>query len=309
MNLVKSLVRLILVAFLPSAFAANHPVALFYMTDSPNSIRDFFAHSSQIDLLVPTWYQVDENGLVTGAPEPAVLAQAQSEKLPIMPIVALFNKRSFHVLATSATAQAQMNAALIRECKLHGYTGFQFDLENVEWTDRDALSAMVKTTANALHAAGLQLSIATVPNAPGYPGSGGFAKWIYTDWRGAYDLAAIAKSVDLVCLMTYDQNTHWTEPGPVAGWQWTVDNMKYALPVVPKERLSLGIPLYDYHWYTGAPIVSPPAIPGDNPVEKPNPTADYISYDDSMQLAQDWDGKVQWDADDHSAWFYIYRDQ
>ncbi len=123
MNFVKSLFWLILVAYLPSAFAANHPVALFYMTDSPNSIRDFFAHSSQIDLLVPTWYQVDENGLVTGAPEPAVLAQAQSEKLPVMPIVALFNKRSFHLLATSSTAQAQMNAALIRECKLHGYVG------------------------------------------------------------------------------------------------------------------------------------------------------------------------------------------
>jgi spore germination protein YaaH len=226
-----------------------------------------------------------------------------------MPIVALFNKRSFHVLATSATAQAQMNAALIRECKLHGYTGFQFDLENVEWTDRDALSAMVKTTADALHAAGLQLSIATVPNAPGYPGSGGFAKWIYTDWRGAYDLAAIAKSVDLVCLMTYDQNTRWTTPGPVAGWQWTVDNLNYALQFVPKEKLSLGIPVYGYHWYTGAPIITPSAREGELPTEKPNPTADYIGTPDALQLAHDWNGKIQWDAEDHSAWFYFYRDQ
>jgi spore germination protein YaaH len=305
----KHLAWLFLAAFLPAAFAASRPVALFYMTSDPKSIRDFFAHSSQIDLLVPTWYQVDENGLVTGAPEPAALAQAQSEKLPIMPIVALFNKRSFHVLATSATAQAQMNAALIRECKLHGYTGFQFDLENVEWTDRDALSAMVKTTANALHAAGLQLSIATVPNAPGYPGSGGFAKWIYTDWRGAYDLAAIAKSVDLVCLMTYDQNTRWTTPGPVAGWQWTVDNLNYALQFVPKEKLSLGIPVYGYHWYTGAPIITPPAREGELPTEKPNPTADYIGTPDALQLAHDWNGKIQWDAEDHSAWFYFYRDQ
>jgi spore germination protein YaaH len=305
----KRLLFLLAAMLAPSAFAAKAPVALFYLTSDPGAIRDFYAHSSQIDLLVPTWYQVDENGLVTGAPEPAVLARAQSEKLAVMPIVAMFNKKGFHQLAMNGKAQEQMNAALIRECKMHGYTGFQFDIENVDYLDRDALSALVKTTADALHAAGLQLSIATVPNAPGYPGSGAFAKWIYTDWRGAYDLAALGKSVDLLCLMTYDQNTHWTEPGPVAGWQWTVDNMKYALQVVPKEKLSLGIPLYGYHWYTGAPIVSPPAIPGDNPVEKPNPTADYISYDDSMQLAQDWDGKVQWDADDHSAWFYIYRDQ
>jgi len=305
----KRVLLLLLVFISPAAFAANHPVALFYLTNDPTSIRDFFAHSSQIDLLVPTWYQVDENGLVTGAPEPAVLEQARSEKLPVMPIVALFNKTKFHLLATNPAAQAQMNEALIRECKLHGYVGFQFDLENVSWTDRDALSALVKTTADALHAAGLELSIATVPNAPGYPGSGGFAKWIYTDWRGAYDLAALAKSVDLICLMTYDQNTRWTTPGPVAGWQWTVDNMKYALQFVPKDKLSLGIPVYGYHWFAGAPIVEPPAKPGEPPVEKPNPTADYIGAPDAELLARDWGGKIQWDANDHTAWFYIDRDQ
>ena len=42
--------------------------------------------------------------------------------------------------------------------------------------------------------------------------------------------------------MTYDQNTRWTMPGPVAGWQWTVENLDYALQFVPKEKLSLGIP-------------------------------------------------------------------
>jgi spore germination protein YaaH len=67
------------VASQTAAAQGTRPVALFYMTNDPNSIRDFFAHSSQIDLLVPTWYQVDENGLVTGAPEPAVLAQAKSD--------------------------------------------------------------------------------------------------------------------------------------------------------------------------------------------------------------------------------------
>lgn len=305
----KRLFFLLFVFMAPAAFAANHPVALFYMTNDPTSIRDFFAHSSQIDILVPTWYQVDENGLVTGAPEPAVLEQAQHEKLPVMPIVGLFNKASFHLLAANPAAQAEMNQALIRECKLHGYVGFQFDLENILWTERDALSTLVKRTADALHEAGFKLSIATVPNAPGYPGSGGFAKWIYTDWRGAYDLAALAKSVDLLCLMTYDQNTRWTEPGPVAGWQWTLDNMNYALQFVPKDKLSLGIPVYGYHWYAAAPTLSPPAVPGEPPIEKPNPTGDYIGAPDAELLARDWGGKIQWDADDHTAWFYINRDQ
>ena len=295
---------LLLCVFLAATHVHAQPVALFYLTSSPDSIRSFLAHSTQIDLLVPTWYQVDENGLVTGAPEPIVLKRARDEKLPVMPIIALFNKKSFHVLATSPSAQAEMNAAMIRECKLHGYTGFQFDFENIDWTDRDLLTALVKASADALHGAGLQLSIATVPNAPGYPGEGAFAKWIYTDWRGAYDIAAIAKYVDLVCLMTYDQHTRWTMPGPVAGWQWTIDNLNYALATVPKEKLSLGIPLYGYHWYAGAPTKD--VATG---VEKPNPTADYIGTPNALQLAEAYGGKIQWDAEDHSAWFYFTRDQ
>ena len=274
------------------------------MTNGASSVNSFLAHSKQIDLLVPTWYDVDANGLVTGAPNDLVMNRAQSEKLPVMPIVAMFNKKGFHSFANDPAAQDRMNQALIRECKLHGYVGFQFDFENIDWIDRDALSALVKMSAEVLHKEGLQLSIATVPNAPGYPGSGGFAKWIYTNWRGAYDLAAIGKYVDLVCLMTYDQHTRWTTPGPVAGWQWTVDNMEYALKVVPREKLSLGIPLYGYHWFTGAPTVD--KTTGD---EKPNPEAEYIGTPNALLLAQEYGGKPEWDAEDHSAYFYFYRDQ
>jgi spore germination protein YaaH len=281
------------------------PVALFYLGTNPDSVRSFMAHSRQIGLLVPTWYEVDENGLVYGEPDPKVLEIAHGEKLPVMPILALFNKKRFTELSGNEAAQQRMNEAMIRECRLHGYTGFQFDFENIAWTDRDALTALVRRSADALHKAGLQLSIATVPNAPGYPaGKSGFAKWIYADWRGAYDIAELGKSVDLLCLMTYDQNTRWTTPGPVAGWQWTLDNLDYALKVVPREKLSLGIPLYGYHWYTGEPIVD--KATGD---EKPNPSADYINALDAEQLAEAYKGKIEWDSVDHSAYFWFYRDQ
>jgi len=294
---------LVFVLFTSSCLRAQ-PVALFYMTESPGSIRSFLAHSAKIGLLVPTWYQVDENGLVTGGPDPTVLTTARQEDLPVMPIVALFNLKKFHSLAGNVPAQQQMNQALLREARLHGYVGFQFDFENVSYLDRDGLNAVVERSAEALHQAGLKLTIATVPNAPGYPGQGGFAKWIYTDWRGAYDLATLAKYVDLICLMTYDQHTRWTTPGPVAGWQWTLDNLDYALKSVPKQKLSLGIPLYGYHWYAGAPSIDPTSGQAS-----PNPVADSIGAPDALQLAAAYGAKPDWDPLDHTAFFYFYRDQ
>ncbi|MGH9587817.1 MAG: glycosyl hydrolase family 18 protein [Acidobacteriaceae bacterium] len=300
-RLIQFLCFILFVAGAVSARAQKQPVALFYMTNNPDSVRSFLEHSAKISIVVPTWYSVDGSGLVTGAPNPEVMRVAREQRVPVMPIIGSTGKTAFHTLLGSSAAQQAMLASLLQQAKLNGYIGFQFDFEDISWTDRDALSNMVAASAIALHKAGLKLSIATVPNAPGYAGSGPFARWIYSDWRGAYDLKALAKSVDLICLMTYDQHTRWTTPGPVAGWQWTLDNLKYALQFVPPQKLSLGIPLYGYHWYTGNPVTKDST--------RPNATADYISDPDAMLLAKEYNGVPQWDPVDHTAWFYIYRDQ
>jgi len=291
-------------AALPS-YAQQPPKSLFYMTRDASSVRSFLAHADKIDLLVPGWYGVDSSGLVSGGPNPLVLETARQHHVPIMPLVVNsgFVQDEFHKLLVSPAAHQQLLAALLRACQVNGYTGFQLDFENVNWTDRDALSGLVSELAIAFHKEHLQLTIATVPNAPGNPGEGGFSAWIYQNWRGAYDLKALAESVDLICLMTYDQHTVWTVPGPVAGWGWTTANIDYALKIVPPGKLSLGIPLYGYHWFAGTPIKGV-----DKTGDKPNPSAEYISTEDALDLARAYHGHLEWDAADRYAWFYFYRD-
>lgn len=298
------LLFLLLFATVSGAYA-QRPKSLFYLTRDPNSVRSFLAHANKVDILVPAWYAVDADGLVSGGPDPLVLETARQHHVSVMPIVVNlnFNQESFHKFLGSPSAHQQMLEVLLRACKENKYTGIQFDFENIHWTDRDALSALVAEAANALHHEGLQLSIATVPNAPGAPGSEtGYSAWLYENWRGAYDLKAIGAHVDLICLMTYDQSTRWTVPGPVAGWGWTVANLDYALKSVPAEQLSLGIPLYGYHWYTGTPTKDK-----DADSAKPNPTANYISAPDAADLARTYGGHTEWDAADRTAWFYFYR--
>lgn len=285
-----------------SVAGAAQPKALFYMSDGAASVHSFEAHRDKIDLLVPTWYSVDAVGLVTGEPNPVVLREAKEARIPVVPIVALFDKDAAHKLFGDEKAQAEMNAAFVRECKENGYAGIQFDIEDVMWTDRDGLSALVKRTADILHAQGLEVQIATVPNAPGHAGKTAFGKWIYEEWRGGYDLKALAQSVDLICLMTYDQHTRWTVPGPVGGWEWTVMNLDYALQVVPKEKLSLGIAVYGYHWFTWDPGMG-------KAEKKPNPTAEYISGPNAVYLRDTYGAHTMWDPVDHSAFFWFYRDQ
>src|SRR5262245_58387480 len=230
----------VLTAFLllcVSAFAesagARKPKTLFYMTREPKSVRSVLVHADKIDIIVPYWYTVDAIGLVTGGPNPLVMETARKNRVPVMPLItnAGFAQDDFHKLLKNPEAMRQFYAQLVRSCKDHGYIGFQLDFENVNWTDRDGLSAAVAEAAAIFHREGLQISIATIPNAPGVAGETGFSAWMYQNWRGAYDLKAIAESVDFLCLMTYDQHTVWTVPGPVTGWNWTTANLDYALKV------------------------------------------------------------------------------
>jgi len=275
--------RALLFLLSTTVFATAQPKALFYMTDSPNSVQSFLQHADKVDILVPAWYSSDGNGLVWGGPNPAVMKSAAEHHVPVMPIVALMNQLDLHKLLTTQTAKSAFIDTLVSESKKNGYSGFQIDFENVNWTDKNLLSALVAETASSLHREHLQLTIATVPNAPGFPGKSAFSHWLYANWRGSFDLKALAESADLICLMTYDQNTRWTMPGPVAGYPWTVDNVNYALQFVPKEKLSMGIPLYGYHWFAGDP----------GKEEKPNPTAEYIGQEQVEQYTSAYHPQVQ----------------
>jgi spore germination protein YaaH len=297
--------RLLFFLVSTTVLCAAQPKALFYMIDNPASVKSFTEHADKIDILVPAWYSVDGNGLVWGGPNPDVLKTAAAHHVPVMPIIALMVQLDLHKLMSTPSATSAFRTALLDECKKYSYSGFQIDFENVNWTDRDLFTTFVADTAAALHKQNLQLTIATVPNAPGYPGKSAFSHWLYANWRGAYDLKALAQSVDLICLMTYDQNTRWTMPGPVAGYPWTVENLEYALQFVPKEKLSLGVPVYGYHWFAGEPFKPDPTKPE---LERPNPTAEYIGQQEIDQYVAAYHPQVEWDSADRVSWFYFYRD-
>lgn len=280
---------------------AHAQKTLFWMGNGVASVDSFMSHKDKIDIIEPTWYQIDQDGLVTGEPQPKVLRAAKDAHISVVPLFAIFDHDKIHALTNDQKAQDEMNKAFVRECKEHGYDGVNLDIEDVMWTDRDALSALVKKTADVLHKEHLQVQIDVVPNAPGHAGETAYSKWIFEEWRLGYDLKALAESVDLLCLMTYDEHTHWTTPGPVGGWLWTKENLDYALKVVPKEKLSLGIAIYGYHWYTGDPGLN-------EKVKKPNVTSDFISGPGLALLQKTYDAKVQWDEIDHTPWFWFYRD-
>jgi hypothetical protein len=62
---------------------AQHAEALFYMTERPAPVNSFLEHAARIDILVPAKYQMDADGLVTGASDPRVLNAAREHHVPV----------------------------------------------------------------------------------------------------------------------------------------------------------------------------------------------------------------------------------
>jgi cellulose synthase/poly-beta-1,6-N-acetylglucosamine synthase-like glycosyltransferase/peptidoglycan/xylan/chitin deacetylase (PgdA/CDA1 family) len=63
-----------------------------------------------------------------------------------------------------------------------------------------------------------------------------------------YDLAALARVVDVVQLMTYDQNDPTSSPGPVGSIAWVRAAITAALRSVPANELQIGAASYGYAW-------------------------------------------------------------
>ncbi len=290
--------RLIMVLVLAAVCLGAETKAVFYMTQTPDSMRSFLDHADQVGILIPTAYKVDDRGLVWGALDPKILQAAAAHGVPVMPIVANpgFDQKIIHALLGDEAAQQRMIASLTSECERFRYYGIQFDFEHVSFTDRDALTSLVRRTAQALAAGGFKLSIATVHVYSDFPGASDYAHWLYEDWRGAYDLKELAKFCDFISVMAYDQHTGHTTPGPVAGFKWVQQVLEYSLAEAPKEKISLGIPLYGRRWYAG--------------IQNGQGALQIASVNAAAALALAAANGVEpvWDDAEKAPWYFFYAD-
>jgi spore germination protein YaaH len=64
-----------------------------------------------------------------------------------------------------------------------------------------------------------------------------------------YELRRIARSVDRVVLMAYDEHgPSWSDPGPIGSLPWQRRCLRAALRLVPTRQVDLGVAGYGYAW-------------------------------------------------------------
>jgi spore germination protein YaaH len=270
---------------------------LWYSTGAETSDQSFLAHAGQISVVAPQVFAMDSEGGIRGHVDPRVVTAAREHGVRLVPLVMNpgFDQPTIHHVLTVSAVRQRTVANLVSLCRDNHFDGIQFDIENVHVTDRDALTAFMTESASELHKIGCSVSAAVVPRTSDTPGSDSYRRWMFDNWRGAYDYKALADALDFISYMTYAQHTGGSTPGPVAGYTWMEDALKFVLSTgVPPEKISLGIPSYSDWWY---PVYE----------EKTGPRArgNDISYERVQELVTKYSLHPTWD-DREKAWYAMW---
>lgn len=282
-----ALVALTALIILPRSALAQRHERLFYYVDREGAYNSLVAHIAQIDVLGPQVYTVDSLGIVWGSLDRRVAALAKQHGVKVMPLVVNegFNQGALRKLLADSAARHRAVRSLVALCKENGYWGIQFDVENLNLQDRAAFTRWYQEAADALHAGGYAISAAIVHRLADEAGPTGYDRFLQESWRAGYDLEALGRIGDFLSLMTYDQHTRRTPPGPGAGISWMRQAIDHALRYVPASKLSGGIPLYGGHWYTQA----------DASPDRARTTRATVSWTWGAGLVERAGGTMQWD--------------
>jgi spore germination protein YaaH len=280
----------ILAAAMLSACAGHTPPpseALWYSRNNEQSIASFEANASRISVVSPQVFAFDTLGNISGSVAPRVIAAAKANNVKLIPLVMNpgFNQPLIHRILNTPSVRANAIRSLASLCRTNHLDGIQFDIENIHVSDKGAFTSFVRESVDSLHRAGCTVSAAVVPRMNEDQGVTAYQKWMYDNWRAAYDYKALADTLDFISYMTYAQHTGGSTPGPVAGFPWMEASLRYLLSLgVPPAKISLGIPAYSDYWFSAYDSVNGSRMRGND-----------IAYPAIMSIMTKAGAKPQWD--------------
>jgi spore germination protein YaaH len=267
---------------------------IFYMSQNKEKqgIASLQKNVDKIDILAPQFYAINSKLKLVGGLSDNLkktisdLSEQAGKKIKVMPLVANagFNQKIMHNFLLSQTAQDEAIKGFVSIAIKEKYIGWQFDFENINYLDKDLYSAFVEKTAKALHENGLILSVAAVSRSVDYEDTD-----FFKNWGGAFDYKRIADAVDFISLMTYDDPN---SSGPVASLPFIDKTLDYVKDKIPPEKLSFGIPLYNWNW-------------SKSPFKRVNGSG---TYDGLIYIKSSFDHKSGFDEALGSSWLtYVWE--
>jgi len=219
--------------------------------------------------------------------EPLIQAARAARVAPFMVITNIEEGGSFSSdLASTILNNEQLQDTLIenvlRVMRQKNYYGLDIDFEYLYPRDRENYNNFVRKVAARIRPLGYSLTTALAPKISGdQPGL------LYE----AHDYPVHGALADHVILMTYEWGYTYSPPRAVAPLNEVRRVLNYAVTVIPRRKILMGIPNYGYNWTL-------PFVEGS--------AASTISNTAAVELAKREGAFIQFDPVAQAPWFRYY---
>lgn len=241
--------------------------------------------------LTPFTYGIDQEGGLLPLDDGALLAEARRlGAAPLMHLSTLteagqFSSQRAASLLEDPARQAALTDQVLATIAEKGYLGLDVDFEYLPAALREAYASFITALRERLAPLGLPVLAALAPKTrPDQPGL------LYE----AHDYALLGAAADYVLLMTYEWGYTYGPPMAVAPLPNVRQVLDYAVTVIPREKIYLGIPNYGYDW----PL---PFVQGET-------RARSISNQEAVAIAVANGAEIQFDERAQSPWFRYTRE-
>lgn len=230
----------------------------FWANDVSTPLTALYANPRAVSDLSPFWYSVDASGGIRSHVNTTILNEARKLHIPITPLVNdATGTQAFLTSPATRMAAARNIADLV--ATMH-YQGVNIDFEPPHTHLRAALTAFTIDLRDFLPRQEV-LTMDVVPHS-----------------GGAYNYPKLAPEVDQFVVMSYDEHSSGTPPGPVAAISWVQSIVHRLEKSVPPSQILLGVALYGYSWPAGSTHAA---------------TVPYNAVSPSMDKAAHWNSLYQ----------------
>lgn len=247
----------------------------YYYSGDSSSYNSMTANATSLNEIATDTYTTDGLGNISGLVPTTQISYANTNGIkPLAMITNNFSGSIAQTLLENSSNRQALISNTLNAIKANGYKGVNVDIEGIYSSDRSYFTTFMNELYTTLHPLGYEVSLCvpakTVDNSA------------YT-WNYGYDYSQLSNYCDMVVIMTYDEHYPGGQAGPIASIGWVKNVANYAVTVLPKNKIVLGIAAYGYDWSV-------------------NGTKSY-GINGILNLATTYNATIQWDSVSQSPYF------
>ncbi|SEI11917.1 spore germination protein [Halobacillus karajensis] len=274
---------------IPSPLRPVKEINAYITRTNAAGAQEVAALGNHFTYLSPFSYSIQEDGTLTELNDEAVLQAASAQNVDPLLTVTNFVRGDFDSdLAATFLRNPSVQDTFIENVsgliQSKGYQGVNFDLEYVYPEDRENYNAFLRKVVSRFRPEGWLVSTALAPK-------------VHENQQGllyeAHDYKAHGEIVDFIVLMTYEWGWAGGPPLAIAPINNVREVLDYAVTVIPRDKIHMGIPLYGRDWKI-------PWVQGTN--------ARTVSPQEAVQLAARYGATIEYN-EEYQAPFFHYTDE